>query len=225
MTDLASLVTKQATAKAKQFTAELNRQLKVTFKTELVPALKARFLEAYDALANEEQGEYGSAIRGDDPTALLKWRSLFEQQIDKELAGISVSDGEININIGDLSSFGAGQTHENRHDVPQTVDWLIYYIEGLPGEFAFISAKQAYKKNPLRSPTSLGRFGEGFIIPRELYEEEGWEKATGLKFSEVRHPISGQRPYNRFEKIPNNFDFSRFVQSAVQKAVSAVSDT
>ena len=197
----------------------LQEELKYIFLTDVASALKAAFLEAYDRLAEVEESQFGPAIRTADHSSLRTWRHLFEAQIDKELAdSISVGSEGIDISVGNLTLFGKGQTHKGREDAPTTVDWLIYYIEGVAGEFAFITESQ-YREMRGRWPSEgIGRFGTGFLIPKESYVKERWEKGTGKTFDDVRHPISGQPPYREFEKIPQKIDFAYYVTLAAERA-------
>lgn len=197
------------------------KHLESVFRNEVAQDLKKDFLGAYDYLAQEEKSQFPSPIRGEDPSALENWRHLFAQQLDRELADIKFQGDEIIINIGNKELLGFGETPPKKGE-PQSVDWLGLYIEGIIGEFAFITEEQ-YKARGRRSSKPLGRFGAGFLMPKDRYKQERWEEVTGLKFEDVRHPISGQKPYKRFEQIPQRFDFGKYVNEALQRTVKSLS--
>lgn len=199
---------------SKSFREEFKKNLLFVIKKEGAADIKAEFLKEYDKLAEIELQQFGPAIRGKDPTALHSSRDLFARQLDKELADIKLAGEEIVINIGNKSDLGFGKS-EAEEGAPQTVDWLGFYLEGIVGEFAFITPEQ-YKARGRRSSNPLGRFGKGFLISRDRYKAERWQEVTGLTFEDVRHPISGQSPYRGFEKVPKRINFGKYINKALE---------
>lgn len=213
------------TKTANIFTEKLRQELQNIFSTDVSKALKAEFLKVYDTLASAEQQQFGGEVKNADPTSLTANRGLFARQLDKELARVIISDNEIVINVMNKDELGFGRGREaNSGDSPEgapsTVDWLGYYIEGMVGEFGFITPEH-YAARGRRSTKPLGRFGKGFLIPRDRYVAELWEEVTGVAFGAIRHAISGQAPFGGFEEVPKKFDFSPFISKALAKAEKA----
>lgn len=178
------------------------------------------FMNAYDNLAAVEEGETGAAIRGRDPTSLTALRPLFIEQIRKELASnIVVEEGGVVIRLMEEGPLGFG-AKESPKGAIGSVDILYYYLAGSIDEVGFITPEQ-YEARGRRSSKPLGRVGAGFLIPRKRYEQELWQEVTGLTFSDIRHPISGQRPYKGFEHAVNAVAVKivkEFVPEAVKRA-------
>ncbi len=187
------------------------------FRSSVRDALVAALTEQYDLLA--DIGEYGAAVQGKDPLALEKYRSLFIEQIKDEILRTRVEDTRIIIEVMDKDLLGFGDD-EPKEGPPTSVDFLHYYLNGQIGEVGFISRELYELRRPEHS--NLGRFGEGFMITKEDYIKERWEKVINVKFSDIRHPISGQPPFKGFDEAVANFDFSPYIREAVQGAFEDV---
>lgn len=202
----------------------LNEELNIALTEEVLPKVKKALISAYDELASIEESQYPGPIVGEDLTSLNKWRGLFVSQLDREFSSRRITGTDVTLSLVDLSLLGYGREGEERRGPPESVDWLVYYIEGIAGEFAFITEEMYLSRH--RTPEQFGRygrFGDGFLISKESYEKEQWQKFTKLPFSSVRHPISGQPPYNGFEIAVNKLDLSTPFSAAVQKAVKRLS--
>jgi hypothetical protein len=199
-------------------------------KTTYFEDLRAALLEAYDILADAEEAEMGSDVKGKDIATLSKFRGLFASQLNNELAAAEFSGDSIIIKIGDSEKWGMGRSKdegsgESPKGPPESVDFLGYYIEGGIGEFAYITKEHFKKRRPYRTPDNLGRFGEGFLISETAYAEEGWERITKVPFSQVRHAISGQRPYDGFERAIAGVskNMSRYINIALGNTAKSFS--
>lgn len=199
----------------KLFVSTFEREFNRLVKTEMVPAIKKELLAAYDELAS--LSEAAAPIAKEDPENLRLWRHLFEAQIDKELATASFRDGEIFISVLDKEKLGYGLS--DREGDPETVDWLVFYIEGMAGEFAFIT-RETYEKmrgeKKALNFSKYGRLGKGFLMTKERWISERWEVRTKLKFSDVRHQLSGWRPYNGFETALSRIDMETFINKTLE---------
>ena len=185
-------------------------------KTIALPEIKAEFLRVYDILANSEESEAGEAIKGKDPLSLTNLRSIFVNQLDQDLARSVIKDGELVVKVLDKELLGyAGSTPTGPLE---TVDILAFYIEGMVEEHAFITPKQ-YAKGRSNSSrgNSGGRVGGGFMMTRTAYEREGWEKITGVPFAQVRHPISDQKPFDGFDRVSKNLNYSKWIDAALKQ--------
>lgn len=207
-----------------RFNRRFKENLEQVVREQLVPKLKSEFMRAYDALMNEESKQEAPAIRGDDPASLSAFRGIFEQQIDADLGKIVYSDTGIEINVGLKAALGFSHSRAERasdtprDESPTTVDFLGYYVEGMIGEYAFITPAQYEMRRGHKGP--LGRFGKGFLMSKRQYARERWAEVTGLSFAEVRHPISGQRPYKGFDYIAEKIDVGEYVTLALEKTTA-----
>jgi hypothetical protein len=199
---------------------EFKKALLEVFKAEAATDLKKAFLEQYDLLTEEERNQSGPAVRGKDPSSLERFRPLFEAQLERELQATSIKGDEIVINVGDKEAWGSGE--DSPEGTPTSPDILSFYVEGIVGEFAFITPEQ-YESRGRRSSKPLGRFGGGFLISKERYKQELWHKVTGLSFEDVRHQISGQSPFKGFERVPNKIDFGKYIGIALEKTTKRFS--
>lgn len=195
-----------------RFKVNLLEELKVNGKSVLLSA----FVKQYDLLVAREKSEYGPLVRNSDPSSLEKFRDLFIEQTTKELDSIRIEGDLLLIEIGNKALWGFGR-EDAPEGPPTSVDILVYYLEGVVGEFGFLSIDHYQMRR--KRVAKVGRFGEGFLISKEDYEEEGWERITNIKFEEIRHPISGQPPFKGFDTIAGSLDFSLFVKEATRKTL------
>lgn len=197
---------------------KMKTDIEKVFKKHAGPALKKAMLRAYDELATEEESQYPPFIKGQDPLSLKKVRHLFEDQLDRELDAIRFVGDVLVVEIGNQRDWGIGD-EEAAEGAPKTVDFLGFYIEGVVGEWAFITFGM-YNEFRGHGLSEYGRLGDGFLISKERYIKEGWEKEA--KFEDVRHPISGHPPYNGFEQAMAKFDFSPYINKALQPALKKI---
>lgn len=199
---------------SKPFMELLRVNLSEVLRTVALPEIQAEFLKVYDYLADIEEAEAGSAIKGKDPLSLKNLRNVFASQLNRELARAEIENGQLVIKIMDKSLLGYGGPTPT--GPVQTVDILAFYIEGMVEEHAFITPEQ-YKrgrKGEVRGNFG-GRVGGGFMMTRRNYEREGWDKITGVSFAQVRHPISGQTPFNGFDDVPSKINFNKYINMAL----------
>jgi hypothetical protein len=185
-----------------------------SFREGLKADLGNALINVYDSFAEAEESEFGPVARGRDPTSLKNLRPLFVNQIESELAAAKIIDGKLHIDIGDKTMWGFEGVSE---DSQLSLDILYYYLTGVIGEFGFIS-QGLYELMRHRKP-SLGRFGAGFLISKESYIKEKWEEGTGVKFEDIRHPISGQKEFKGFKDVIENFNYSKYLTEAVEQTI------
>jgi len=204
---------------------KLRKNILEVFRTRAKADILQAFIRVYDELAAQEKGEYGPLVVGKDPSALENFRHLFVQQIDRELDGIRIDGNSLIIEVGNKDLWGVGRSKEpNSGDAPQgdpqSVDFLGYYIEGFIGEFGFLTMDHYRLRR--KKAKNIGRFGKGFLISKEAYEKEHWERITKIKFADIRHPISGQAPFKGFDLLASSFDFNPYIQEAVEKTFTDI---
>lgn len=200
-----------------KFQNVLRDRMRRVFRKDAGAALKKKLLDVYDDLASAEDSEMPAFIRGKDPMMLSKVRNLFEEQLDRELGKMRFDGDTFVINIGDREAWGL-EGHGNEGPL-QTVDFLVYYIEGMVGEFAYIT-KEMYDEFRGHGLNKYGRLGAGFLIPKDIYFKERWNNLAD--FEDVRHPVSGQPPFNGFNEVVAQFDFSPYLNKAIDPILKRI---
>ncbi len=198
---------------------KLRKNILEVFRTKAKADILAAFVRVYDDLTAQERSEYGAAVAGKDPSALERFRHLFVAQIEQELDAIRIQGNTLVIEVGNRDLWGVGRTTPPEGE-PQTVDFLGYYLDGITGEFGFLTMEHYRKRR--KKAKNLGRFGGGFLISKEDYLREGWERITKVKFSDIRHPISGQAPFKGFDLLATSFDFNPYIEEAVKITFSDI---
>jgi len=191
-------------------------------RTDLIPDISANLMRVFDAELVSKEPSYDPAV----PSAA---RSAFKESIEGSLNStllrkgntISLATGDIkelnldNLNLSSLSSVGRG---------PKPLDWLVFYLEGFIGDFAFIT-EETFKKfvdaglTPKKSFdkfSSWGWYGKGFMIPQKAYFARKFNDV--VPYPSVRHPFSGVHPTLLFERAMEGIDFSKIVEKALKRA-------
>lgn len=196
-------------------------ELLKVFRTTAAETIKSSLLKTYDRLAEIEESQMGARVRGKDPLSLRNLRSQFEAQITLELNNnVKILGDQLILQVMDKSKLGFGQQGQADRGTPSTADVLSYYLEGVIGDFAFITP-QHYELRRNKPGTGLGRTGQGFLMARERYQKERWAEVTGIPFEDVRHAISGQPPFRGFRDAIQGIDFSPFIAQALETTKKA----
>ena len=157
----------------------------------------------------------------EDPTNPSNWRQEFLTKLHEDVyETISVSQGTIRVHIGEKSYLGydpSGNTNDPNDS--SALQWMVYYIEGLAGDWGFIGPdiyEQKWGQGSWQG--NWGRFGKGFMISKEKFEEEGWDKIT--TFDQIRHPFSGYSPLDIFNEAVREFKLKPFIEKALKSSAA-----
>jgi hypothetical protein len=190
----------------------LSHNIFTTARSEAIPHLIDLIMDGYDRLSDR------MSVMPEDPTHPGNWRTEFKNKLHEELErNLIVSDKGLIVRLGEKEFLGYTENGELGDPTDSTpLVWMVYYIEGLLGEWAFISADvyERFRGKPLDA--TAGRFGQGFMISRRAFDEEGWNSVT--TFDEVRHPFSGTSPLDIFTEALNEFKMRPFVEKAIKAA-------
>jgi len=207
----------------KRLTKKILDSLLVVMKDDLIPKIVDNLMRVYDEelVANELK---------DDPARPSVARQAFKGSIEKSLTEtLELRSNKISLSVGDISELKLDDaTIQHLGEVDRNanpLEWLVFYIDGFIGEFAFVSEDTFKKLNSagLVSDKSFSKFptwgwyGQGFLVPREAYLDKGYDKV--VPFSQVRHPFSGSRPVPLFERAMENIDFKSMVAKAIERAL------
>lgn len=187
----------------------IHNNIVVTVKTEAIPHLIDMIMDGYDRLSDRMN------TLPEDPTNPANWRTEFKAKLDEDLVrNLTVTDRGLIIRLGDKDFLGYTDDEKGDPDDDSPLTWLVYYLEGLMGEWAFISLDVYKEKRKNSKATKLGRFGEGFMISKEQFDKEGW--GSFISFEEARHPFSGYSPVDIFTEALNEFRFKPFIEKAIK---------
>jgi hypothetical protein len=178
------------------------RNLREVVKREIGPKLVAKIMEKFDEFVSNFSSIYGKSE--EDPTFPGNWRTELENKLLTEIEeNVRIDGNNITLRLGDKSFLGY-DIDAPRSDEP--IIWLVYYLEGLAGEYAFID-EQVFKdkKGEYIDLSRYGRFGRGFLIHKDEFFSEGWNEY--VSFEEARFPST----------VPDDF-FSTAAAAFVEEA-------
>lgn len=191
----------------------LEGNIKSVLKKEAIPFLIGRIMDGYDSLADRANQ------LPEDPTNPANWRQDFKDMLFNDLQRtFSVSGRNIRVNLGDKDVLGYAEGETDPTDQTPLV-WLVYYIEGLAGDWAFITPEIYDSRKGSGSFAKLeskGRFSAGFLISKDDFFDEGWQRFVA--FDTVRHPFSGFSPLDIFTEALNEFRLRPFIDKAIKAA-------
>lgn len=181
-------------------------------KNEAIPFLIDRIMAGYDGLSERAD------ILPEDPTNPSRWRTQFLTKLHTELGQTFIVTGNrISVRLGEKEFLGYNESGEIDPDDTQPLHWLVFFIEGLIGDWAFITPENYTRITKRPYQAGWGRFDDGFMVSKQDYQEQGWDKV--IPFSEVRHPFSGYSPVDIFSEALREFKLRPFVQKAINAAI------
>lgn len=221
------------------FTAQINKSIEafrkkiliefqLAIKAELVPKIVDNLMHIFDSeiLAHQLKIDPARPEVARDAFLSSITRSLeetFSAKIVGSSASVSFKTGNINellynVDVPEHLEDMRGRKH------PHPLEWLIFYLEGFIGDYAFISldtlveaettpAKKQYAQERFGR---YGWYGQGFMVPRGEYEETFGKV---IPFDQVRHPFSGMHPTRLFERALEGVDVKTTLQNALKRAL------
>ena len=181
-------------------------------KQEAIPVLIDEIMRGYYSLSDRANS------LPEDPTNPSQWRQVFLNKLESDLErNLIITQKGLIVRLGDREFLGYDQGGSTNSDDDTPLVWLVYYIEGLAGDWAFITP-EIYER--FRGTGTFqrdwGRFGAGFMMSREQYEEEGWTEVAS--FESVKHPFSGFSPVDIFTEALREFRLRPFIDKAIRLA-------
>jgi hypothetical protein len=181
-------------------------------KQEAIPFLITRIMIGYDSLSERAN------MLPEDPTNPANWRVEFLAKLHTELEQTFIVTGNrVSVRLGEKDFLGYNPSGEIDTDDTQPLHWLVFFLEGLIGDWAFISPENYTKITKRPYQVGWGRFEQGFMVSKQDYQEQGWDKV--IPFAEVRHPFSGYSPVDIFAEALREFRLRPFIQKAINAAV------
>jgi hypothetical protein len=181
-------------------------------KHEAIPTLITKIMIGYDDLSQRAD------MLPEDPTNPANWRTEFLTKLQEDLEDTFIVTGSrISVRIGDKDFLGYNPEGSISPDDTQPLHWMVFFLEGLIGDWAFISP-EAYKSiTGSDYKAGWGRFASGFMVSREDYQVNGWDRK--IPFDQVRHPFSGFSPVDIFAEALREFQLRPFIQRAIDAAM------
>lgn len=210
-------VTKVAGDLEKRFSDELLKIIKIRFSTDFMIIFSYIYDDRFGALASVMDTQ-------NDPTSPSAIKPVVMQyvlsEINNAVASTSIVDGQLQLGFLSYDMFGY-PTGPDKVDT----DYLrlfFFYMEGVPGSYAFISDQFFSKYFVPGVSKELGRFGKGFMYPEESYNKmvayrNGDSNMKNLpklpSFSTLKSPASGWPPTRIFEdmKEPVNLIMNQYI--------------
>ena len=189
----------------------IQHNLVAVLERKAIPRLIAMIMEGYDGLADRaSQGP-------DDPTNPANWRTEFLFRLEQDLQNTFIVAGNrISVKLGSKEFLGYDASGGIPPDDNTPLHWLVFYIEGLLGDWAFVTPEMYKSLSGGKYNPEWGRFGQGFMVSRDNYEKQGWSKT--IPFEQARHPFSGFSPLDIFAEALREFKIRPFVQEALDAA-------
>ncbi len=191
----------------------IQRNIAVVLKKEAIPFLIERIMVGFDSLADRAN------MLPEDPTNPGNWRMEFLTKLEEDLERTFVLAGDrITIRLGDKDFLGYNPSGTIDPDDTEPLHWMVFFIEGLVGDWAFISPENYSRLSGGSTyKPGWGRFNSGFMISRQDYEEQGWNRI--IPFDQVRHPFSGFSPLDIFAEALREFKLRPFIQKAIDASI------
>jgi len=190
----------------------IRENVRVVMRNKALPHLIDLIMKGYDELTDR------AAMGPDDPTNPANWRSEFLTKLREELEdNLIVTGNRIIAKLGDRDFLGYDPSGTIDTDDTEPLHWLVFYLEGLIGDWAFITREDYNRITGGKYDPQWGRFGQGFMISKENYQTQGWDRI--IPFDQVRHPFSGFAPLDIFTEALNEFKIRPFIQKALDAAV------
>jgi hypothetical protein len=190
----------------------IKENIREVMRHKALPHLIDLVMGGYDELS--DRMEAGP----EDPTNPANWRSEFLSKLREDLEDNLILTGDrIVAKIGDTDFLGYDPSGTIDPADTEPLHWLVFYIEGLAGDWGFVTPEDYNTITRGKYDPQWGRFSRGFMISREEYEAQGWSKV--IPFEQIRHPFSGFSPLDIFSEALNEFKIRPFVQKAIEAAV------
>jgi hypothetical protein len=181
-------------------------------KKDAIPFLIERVMVGYDSIADRAE------MLPEDPTNPSNWRAEFLAKLEEDLQRtFTVAGARVTISLGDKDFLGYSEGGSISKNDTQPLHWMVFFLEGLIGDWGFISPETYQTLTGSAYKPSWGRFSDGFMISKQDYEENGWDGK--MSFSQIRHPFSGYSPLDIFGEALREFKLRPFIQKAIDAAI------
>lgn len=197
----------------------VENNIAAVIQKEAIPHLIDLIMIQYDKLS-----ERMDKLSDEDPTNPAIWRGTFKDKLEEEAAETFIFDktsGIIRLNLGEKSFLGYGDAPDTDSNSPMV--WMVFYLEGLAGSWAWITRETYQKVFPEgKWDPKWGRFksAPGFMLSGGDFFDSKAPWRNKISWSEVKHPFSAFSPLDIFAEALNEFNIRPFVDKAIKAAMA-----
>jgi hypothetical protein len=215
-------VSKQVSGIISKYKDQVSKKFEYIMDKVLNEEFKSDFISIFSDIYDSQFADLSSRMsKMGDPTSPAAIKSDVMEYISSSFdSGVSFTNGEVKLSIINPNDLGYPKG-PSKYSVDK-VKMFYFYLEGVIGDFAFISNKTYDIFNPSRKGASIGRFGKGFLIDMKVYSKRRKSVKDLPSEEEVRFPASGLPPSNIFDMVMSKIDFRKYVNIAYQKMVEEV---
>ncbi len=189
----------------------IQENIRDIMRREGIPFLIDKIMVGYDKLGD-------IADRGpDDPTNPSLWRAEFRARLFRDFDETFIFNGDrLAVKLGNKEFLGYNGSNTIDPDDSAPLHWLVFYLEGLLGDWAFISPEIYQTITGRNYEPGWGRFSDGFMVSKSDYHDQGWDRV--IPYENVRHPFSGFSPLDIFDEALREFKIRPFIKKAIAAA-------
>ena len=199
----------------------INDNVEAVIKKEAIPHLIDLVMQGYDKLSERME-----MLGPEDPTNPANWRDIFKAKLEKDAEDtffFDKSSGLLKVNLGERSFLGYSDDPDTSSTSPLV--WMVYYLEGLTGSWAWITAdtyEQVFAETGGTFDPQWGRFknAPGFMLSGGEFFDRRNPWRSKLTWTEVRHPFSAFSPLDIFAEALNEFNIRPFIDKALKAALA-----
>ena len=177
-----------------------------------------------DVIMDEYEKQLEGLVQDDDPTAPEALKELFREKLETTLRFETRWEGDqLHIQIVNFEDLGYDNIPDSKD--PDLLKTFVFILEGIAGEYAwigedfYIARKREFPKVETRVPGQrFGRAGMGYLIEREKFFDQGWDKFG--PFESFRWGFSNQGPKDIFEAAQRRFDWEPYYDKAIDMTIA-----
>lgn len=175
-------------------------------ETKIAPALIDKIMEQFKV-------ELLGKVSITDPTAPEHFEKDFlDILIETVNDSLIISSDSVSFSLRDNSKLGYSG------DIVKPVQTMVFLLEGILGQYAFITL-DIYEQHRKKMGDRLGRFGGGFLITKDLFFKEHWDRT--ISWNKARWGFSNAGPINVFE-IDNSI-VNKIIDETIKNTINEFS--
>jgi len=144
-----------------------------------------------------------------DPAAPEHFKDEFFSMLNGQLeSSLVVTQAGISFSLGDRDKLGYDG------NVTTPLQTMVFLLEGIVGQYGFITS-DVYSTHKSGKNIKFGRWSSGFLISKEVFFKEGWDKA--VSWDKVHWGFSNTGPIDIFS-IDQSF-IAEIINSTIKETI------